>query len=78
MYNWFHTTLYTWLLTVLTKTGETLQARGMIYKLVAQTVLLFGSKSCLGTGEMLKVLNFFHHGASQHIIGMTTQCTEYG
>ena len=41
---------------VVTKTGSTVQARGMIYKAVVQTVLIYGSKSWVVTGAMLKVL----------------------
>ena len=41
---------------VVTKTGETLQARGMIYKAVIWTVLIYGSESWEATGAMLKVI----------------------
>ena len=41
---------------VVWKTGETMQARGMLYKVVLQSVFIYGSESCVGTGTMLKVL----------------------
>ena len=41
---------------VMTKMRATVQARGMIYKAVVQTVLIYGSKSWVVTGAMLKVL----------------------
>ena len=41
--------------------------RGMLYKAVSQTVILYGSDSWLVTGAMLKVLNGFHHRADCRI-----------
>ena len=41
---------------VVWKTGETVQARGMLYKVVLQLVFIYGSESWVGTGTMLKVL----------------------
>ena len=46
---------------VLERTGETVRARGAMYKSVAQSVLLYGSKIWVVTGDMLKVLTGFHH-----------------
>ena len=46
---------------VLEKTGATVQARGMMYKAVANLVLLYGSGIWVVTGEMLKVLEGIHH-----------------
>ena len=46
---------------VLEKTGATVQARGMMYKAVANLVLLYGSEIWVVTGEMLKVLEGIHH-----------------
>ena len=45
---------------VLTKTGAMVRARGMLYKVVAQTVILYGSGSWVVTGAMLKLLEGFH------------------
>ena len=52
-------------------TGETVRARGESYKAVAQLVLLYGSKSLVVAGDMLKVLTAFHHRAAQQITEMT-------
>ena len=57
---------------VLERMGETVQARGAMYKAVAQSVLLYGSKIWMLTREMLKVLSGFHHWAARWITGMTT------
>ena len=45
-----------------------------MYKVVAQSVLLYGSESWVVTGEMLKVLTEFHHRATQQLTGMTAKC----
>ena len=56
---------------VFEKMGSMLWARWMIYKAVSQLVLLYGSESSVFTGEMLKLLEEFHHQASNLITGMT-------
>ena len=56
---------------VLAKTGAMVRDRGMIYKAVAQSVLMYGSLSWVVTGEMLKVLEGFHHQVARRITGMT-------
>ena len=56
---------------VLTKTEETVWDIGILYKAVAQMVLLYGSESWVVTGAMLKVLEGFHHRTSRRIAGMT-------
>ena len=45
----------------------------MIYKVVAQSVLMYSSESWVVIGSMLKVLEGFHHQASIHITGMTVR-----
>ena len=50
-----------------------MQARGSIYKAVAKSVLLYGSKSWVVTREMLKVLTVFHHRVARQITGMTAK-----
>ena len=40
---------------VVTKTGATVRAQGMLYKSVVQSVLLYGSVIWLMTGGMLKL-----------------------
>ena len=59
---------------VLEKTGATVQARGIIYKAMSQSVLLYGRKSWVVTEAMLKVLEGFNHRAARHITGMTSIC----
>ena len=54
---------------VLARTGETVRARGEMYKAVAQSLLLYVRKSWVVTGEMLKVLTDFHHQATRRITG---------
>ena len=46
---------------VFVKTGATVRSRGMMYKAVAQLVLMYRSESWVVTGDMLKVLEGFHH-----------------
>ena len=61
---------------VLMKMGAMGRARGVLYTAVAQTVLQYGSNSWVVTGEMLKVLEGFHHWAACRITGITDWCTE--
>ena len=53
--------------------GEKMHAQGMLYKAVVQVVLLYGSKSWVVTGDMLKVLKGFHQLVAREITGMTLQ-----
>ena len=62
----------------MTKTVSTVQAHGMLYKVVVHTVLLYGSKSWVVMGEMLKVLEGFHNWEAQKIVGMTYRRMEDG
>ena len=55
---------------VMVKTGEMLQGCGMIYKAVAQSEILYGNKIWVVTGEMLKVLEGFHHRSERRITGI--------
>ena len=50
---------------VMMKTGSMVWARGMLYNVVVQAVLLYVIKSWVVTGAMMKVLEGFHHQASQ-------------
>ena len=54
------------ILRVLTKTVETVQVHGMMYKTVVQSVLLYYSESRVVMGAMLKVL--------EKITRMTSKC----
>ena len=55
---------------VLVKKEATMWSWGMMYNAVAQLVLLYGSERWVVTGEILKVLEGFHHQASSGIMGM--------
>ena len=57
---------------VLANTGATVWAQGIMYKAVAQSVLLYGSDICAVTGYILKVLGGFHDWVERRITGMTT------
>ena len=60
------------------KTGATVWASGMLYKATSQTVTLYGSGSWVVTGDMLKMLEGFHHIATQRIAGILDRCAEDG
>ena len=51
-----------------------MRAQGAMYKGVAQSVILYTSESWLVTGEMLKVLEGFHHQEALRVTGMTANC----
>ena len=51
---------------------------GMLYKVVAHTVILYGSDSWVVTGSMLKVLEGFHHRTDWRIAVITARCAEDG
>ena len=63
---------------VLANTGATVRSRGMVFKAVAQLVLLYSSESWVVTGVMLKVLEGFRHQVDRRIMGMTATCGEGG
>ena len=54
-------------LRVLEKRGATLRSMEMLYKVVSQTVLLYGSESWVITGAMIKVLEAFHRRIMRRI-----------
>ena len=56
---------------VVTNTGVTVCAQDMLYKSVSQSVLLYGSESWVVMGEMLNVLEGFHHQVSRMITRVT-------
>ena len=58
---------------VMERTGATMRSWGAIYKAVAQLVILYGSKIWVVTGNILKVLEEFHHRASRWITGLTAK-----
>ena len=58
---------------VLERTGAILRAQGEMYKALALSVLLYGSKSWVVIGEMFKVLTKFHYRAVRRITGTTAK-----
>ena len=51
------------------KTGETVQAHGMMYMEVDQLVILYERESWVVKGVTLKFLEGFHHQADMRIMG---------
>ena len=66
------------ILKVRTNTGSIVWSRGMLYKTVSQTVILYGSDSWLVTGVIFKVLEGFHNREAWQIVGMTDRRAEDG
>ena len=60
------------------RAGVMVRERGAMYKAVAQSVVLYGSKIWVLTREMLKVLTAFHHWSARQITGMTAKCGACG
>ena len=58
---------------VLVKVEDTVLSRAMLYKVVVQTVLFYGSDSWVITDSMMKVLEGFQHLISRRIAGETAQ-----
>ena len=56
--------------------GSNSAAHGMLYKAAAHTVLIHGSESWVVTGEILKVVEEFHHKAYRRITGMVDRRAE--
>ena len=54
-----------------TSATKTVRYHGMMYKAVAQLVLLYNSDNWVVMGAMLKVLEGLHHWVTRHITGMT-------
>ena len=52
---------------ILMKAGAAVQPRPMMYKALVQTVFLYRSKIWVVTGEMLTVLENFHHRFARQI-----------
>ena len=55
---------------LLESTRVSVRAWEAMYNAVVQSVLLYGIKSWVVTGDMLKVLEGFHHQSAQRIKGM--------
>ena len=58
---------------VVLKTEAKVQSMGKIYNTLVQLVLLYRSESWVVIGEMLKVLEGFHHRVARRIMGMMAQ-----
>ena len=56
---------------LLENTEATVRSRGLMYKSVAQSVILYGSDIWVVTGDIFKVLEGFHHRAARRITGLT-------
>ena len=56
---------------VMERTVSTVRDRGAMYKSVDQLVLFYGRKSWMLMGEMLTVMEGFHHQAARRIMWMT-------
>ena len=63
---------------VVLKTKEMVRVKIILYKVVVQLVLLYGSESWVVTMEIIKVLEVFHHWLKRRILGMTAQSTTKG
>ena len=59
---------------VLAKTGAMVRSCAMMYKAVAQSLLLYGSERWVVTGDMLKVLEVLHYQSARQITGMAVTC----
>ena len=58
---------------VMERMGEMVRSRGAMYKAVENLVLLYGRNIWEVIGEMLNVLEGFHHWAAQRITRMTAK-----
>ena len=56
------------------RTVSTVRDRGAMYKALDQLVLFYGSNFWMLMGEMLTVMEGFHHRAAQRIMGLTEKC----
>ena len=56
---------------VMERAGATVWSQIEMCNVVVQSVLLYGSKIWVVTGEMLKVLTVFHHWTARRMTGMT-------
>ena len=63
---------------VLTKTVATVRSRGVIYKALAQSVILYGSEIWVVMGVVLKVLSGIHHREARRITWMTAKLVADG
>ena len=53
--------------------GERVWAQGMVCKAVVQSVFLYGGDSSVVMGEILKVIQVFHHHVVRKIVGIMAQ-----
>ena len=55
---------------VVTKMGEMVRVQGIFYKAIVKLMILYGRESWVVMGDMLKLLEWFHHRADIRIVGM--------
>ena len=55
------------------KMGEPIKACEIIYKVVVQKVLMYGTRILVVTGGIMTVLEGFHHRTARRIAGMTAR-----
>ena len=63
---------------VVTNTGATVRARGILYKVVTKSVLLYGKKSWVVKVDMIKLFERFHNWVARNITGMTAHSATSG
>ena len=63
---------------VMENAGAAVRAREIMYKAVVQTVLLYGSESWVMKGEILVIIEGFHHKAAIWMAGKTDRCAGDG
>ena len=56
---------------MLGKTGAPIRARAMMYKVVVQSVILYGNRIWVVMDEMMMVLEEFYHRIDRQIAGKT-------
>ena len=56
---------------VLGKTGFLIKSRVMMYKVLVQAFLLYGSEICVVMDTIMMILGGFHHRIERRISGMT-------
>ena len=55
---------------VMVNMGAIVRVWGMMYKAVAQSVILYNSERCILMGGVINVLDGFHHQVAKRITGM--------
>ena len=53
--------------------GEMVRVQGIFYKAIVKLMILYGRESWVVIGDMLKLLEGFHHQAAIKIVGIMAQ-----